>query len=88
MDPTTAHAGEVDMFFSLLNWLRDPFGTKQLSTKHTDIRRRMVETRVRAEDTTDFFKHRPATRRLVRVNPIEKVVLGNRIEAPRQEDDV
>lgn len=52
--------------FSFLTWLRDPFGNKRINARHTDIRRRMVETRTRAEDTTELVRRYPIGHALVR----------------------
>lgn len=62
--------GEVnqmfDKDFSLLRWLRDPFGTKRLIARHTEVRRDMLETATRAEDTAQLVRNFPIGHMLTR----------------------
>jgi len=57
-----------DSFFSLLNWLRDPFGVKDLKARHAVVRRELLETATRAEDTALIIRHYPVGHMLVRKN--------------------
>jgi hypothetical protein len=79
MVPTALHDGGIAMtkVSAFLNWLRDPFGNKKITERHTTIRRRMVETRTRTEDTTEFVRRYPightlARRRKPRASPMAK----------------